>query len=425
MQTLLDVVVHLRSRSTGVRPRHFSLVDFGTDTVKAVVVQRERGGVRVLGYGFAPAEGRDLSGGRADVAALAAIADEALVAAEDQTETASQGKVVPDEALFCIPARLTRGECFTVRQTRPDMTVPIAARELKGMWERVERLARERLPLMGNDSVTWKPLALTPGAITLDGHHVTDPVGLKGRELSLSAFGVAVWPSVLRATEAVAGRLELALVNVVATPQSLASIVPQREAMVIEVGKQGTSLNLIQHDALLSTFWWSQGGEFFTRSLAETFRCSSEEAEALKRAYTDHALSAIDEDLVARSLVPPATVWLETLVAGLRQMAGNEVARRPVLADYEVGASRLPDQDDSLPAYIYLTGGGSLLPDLPRALISLEATPALNFRRPPEIESLGLRLGARAAGRPVLLDVPPHPVCDLLAPAISLVTCLE
>jgi cell division ATPase FtsA len=425
MRTLLDVVVHLRSRSTEVRPRHFSLIDFGTDTVKTVVVRRERGGVRVLGYGFAPAEGRDLSGGRADVAALAAIADEALVAAEDQTEAAGQGKVVPDEALFCIPARLTRGECFTVRQTRPDMTVPIAARELKGAWERVERLARERLPLMGNDNVTWKPLALTPGAITVDGHHVTDPVGLKGRELSLSAFGVAIWPSVLRATEAVAERLELALVDVVATPQSLASIVPQREAIVIEVGKQGTSLNLIQHDALLSTFWWPQGGEFFTRSLAEAFRCSLEEAEALKRAYTDHALSTVDEDLVARSLVTPTTAWLETLVAGLLQIAGSEVARRPVLTDYDVKNSRLPDQDDSLPAHIYLTGGGSLLPDLPRALISLEAIPALNFRRSLEIESLGLRLGVRVAGRPILLDVPPHPVCNLLAPAISLATCLE
>jgi cell division ATPase FtsA len=425
MRTLLDVVVHLRSRSTGVKPRHFSLVDFGTDTVKAAVVQRERGSVRVLGYGFAPAAGHDLSGGRADVAALAAIADEALVAAEDQTETAGQGKVVPDEALFCIPARLTRGECFTVRQTRLDVSVPIAARELKGTWERVERLARERLPLMGNDSVTWKPLALTPGAVTVDGHHVTDPVGLKGRELSLSAFGVAVWPSVLRAAEAVARRLELALVNVVATPQSLASIVPQREAIVIEVGKQGTSLNLIQHDALLSTFWWPQGGEFFTRSLAETFHCSPEEAEALKRAYTDHALSAADEDLVARSLVTPAMAWRETLVAGLRQMAGNEIAHRPVLTDYDVGTSRPSDQDDSLPARIYLTGGGSLLPDLPRALISLEATPALNFCRSLEIESLGLKLGVRSAGRPALLDVPPHPVCDLLAPAISLATCLE
>lgn len=425
MRTLLDVVARLQSRPTDARPQHFSLVDFGADTVKAVVVRREKVGVRVLGYGFAPAEGHDLSGGRADVAALAAVADEALVAAEDQTESVGQGKVVPDEALFGIPTRLTRGECFTVRQTRPDPAVPIATRELKSAWERVERLARERLPLLGDNSITWKPLAITPGVITVDAHHVTDPVGLKGRELSLSAFGVAVWPSVLRALEAVAERLELALVDVVATPQSLANIVPRREAILIDIGDQGTSLNLMRYDALLSTSWWAQGGGFFTRSLAEAFRCSPEEAEALKRAYTDHALSATDEDLVAQSLDTPVKAWLETLVTGLRQMARVELTRRPVLTSYETGTSSLPDEDVSLPAHIYLTGGGSLLPDLPRALISLGATPSLTFRRSPEIESLGPRLGLRATGRLTLLDVPPHPVSDLLASALSLASCLE
>jgi hypothetical protein len=430
MRTLLDAVVRLGSRSTETRPRHFSLIDFGADTVKAVVVRQERASVRVLGYGFAPAEGRGLSGGRADVAALAAVADEALVAAEDQTEAVGGGKVVPDDALFCIPASLTRGQSFTVRQTRAEPTVPIAARELKSTWERVERLARERLPLLSDDeagegpSVTWRPLALTPGPVAVDGHHVTDPVGLKGRELLLSAFGIAVWPSALRAAEAVAERLELALVSVVASPQSLASLVPRREALLISVGSQGTSLNLIEHDALVSTFWWSQGGEFFTRSLAQAFRCPPEEAEALKRAYTDNALSAEDEDLVTRSLAKPVAMWLETLVAGLRRMAG-ESARRPTLTGYRPKASMLPDGDDSLPGYIYLTGGGSLLPDLSRALLSLESIASPTFRRSLEVESLGRGLGTRAPGRPVLLDVPPHPVSDLLAPAMSLATSLE
>ena len=416
MRPLLDAVVGRRSRSPQARPRHFSLVDFGADTVKAVVVRREQTGARVLGYGFAPAAGRDLSGGRADVAALAAIADEALTAAEDQTETASQGKVVPDDALFCVPARLTRGECFTVRQTRLDPPTPIAARELKAAWERVERLARERLPLLGDNSVTWKPLSLTPGAVTVDGHYVTDAVGLKGRELSLSAFGVAVWPSVLRATEAVAERLELALVNVVATPQSLASVVPQREAILVNVGAQGTSLSLIWRDALVATHWWPQGGEFFTRSLVQAFGCSPEEAEALKRAYTDHALSVKDEGLVTRSLAAPVDAWLGTLAAALRQMATAEAARQPA------SAPLTPNHHEALPDRIYLTGGGSLLPDLSRALLSLASTTALSFRRSLEVESLGRRLGSRT---PVLLDVPPHPVSDLLAPAISLATCLE
>jgi cell division ATPase FtsA len=407
MRTLLDAVVRRRSRAPQARPRHFSLVDFGADTIKAVVIQRESTGARVLGYGFAPANGRDLSGGRADTAALAAIVDEALTAAEDQTETAGHGKVVPDDVLFCIPARLSRGECFTVRQARPDPSVPITAREMKAAWERLERLTREQLPARGDDNVTWKPLSITPGASCVDDHYVTDPLGMKGRELALSAFGMAVWPSALRAVEAIADRLELALVNVVPAPQALASSAPGRDAILINIGAKGTSLSLIRHDALLATHWWSQGGEFFTQGLVQAYGCPPDEAEALKRAYTDRALSAHDENLVAHSLAASMEGWLEALTAALRQMAAAQTAF---------------DRDEALPEHIYLTGGGSLLPDLTYALLSLASAPTLSFRRSPEVESLGRRLGSPS---PVLLDIPPHPVSDLLAPAISLATCLE
>ena len=418
MRRLLDAVVRLRSDPDSLKPRHFSLIDFGADTVKAVVVGKERRGARVLGYGFAPGEGHDLGGGRAEVAVLAAAADVALEAAEDQTETQGPGKVVPDETLFCIPARLTRGECFTVRQTRADPKTPIKAREMKSAWERVERLARERLPLLGDDG-SWKALALTPGAMTVDGHQVNDPVGLKGEELSVSAFGVAVWPSALRAAEAIAERLDLRLADVIATPQSLASVVPQREAILLNVGAEGTCLHLIQHNALVATSWWRQGGGFFTQSMAKAFRCSLVEAEALKRAYAGHALSERDHDLVARSLAEAVATWREALVVRLGQIVKGESLPQP--ADGPLN----PNHVGSLPGRLYLTGGGSLLPDLAQALRSLETMSALSFRRSLEIEALGPKLGAPTSGRPTLLDIPPHPLSDLLAQAMSLATCLE
>jgi cell division ATPase FtsA len=419
MRTLLDAVVRLRSSPASTKPRNFSLIDLGTDTVKAVVVCRVKKGARVLGYGFAPAEGHDLGGGRAEVAVLAAATDAALVAAEDQTGRLGPDKVVPDEALFCIPARLTRGECFTVRQTRVEPRVPIAPREVRSTWARVERLARERLPLMGDDDGSWKPLAITPGAITVDGHQVTDPVGLKGGELSLSAFGVAVWPSALRTVEAIAERLDVTLVDAVAAPQALASAVPQREGILLDIGAEGTSVHVIQNGALVATHWWRQGGAFFTGSLARTFRCPLDEAEALKRAYADQALSERDHDLVTRSLAEPVAAWREALIARLHRVVKEESTCRP--ANRPLNSNRT----GSLPGRIYLTGGGSLLPDLAQALGSLETTPTLRFRRSLEIESLGPRLGPQLSGQSVLLDVPPHPLSDLLATAMSLATCLE
>jgi cell division protein FtsA len=306
-----------------------------------------------------------------------------------------------------------------VRQTRSDPKAPIAAREIKTAWERAERLAREQLALLGEKDGNWKPLAITPGAMTVDGHQVTDPVGLKGKELSLSVFGMAVRPPALRGAKAIAERLDLALVDVVASPQSLASVVPQREAILLDIGAQGTSLHLIQHDARVATAWWPQGGAFFTLGLARAFRATMEEAEALKRAYSDGALSERDHGLVAGSLHKPVAEWREALSVRLGRMAQQEAGCRP-------GDSPLNSKPaGSLPGRIYLTGGGSLLPDLKTALSRLETTPALSFRRSLEIEALGPRLGFKTPGQVALIDVPPHPLSDLLAPAMSLATCLE
>jgi cell division ATPase FtsA len=222
-----------------------------------------------------------------------------------------------------------------------------------------------------------------------------------------------VWPSALRAAETVAQRLELTLANVVAAPQALATALPQREAILVDVGAQGTSLQLIQHDTLVSATWWPQGGGFFTQSLARTFRCPFQEAEALKRAYVEATLSTRDSDLVSQALAGPVAKWLETLIDRLRQA----LATQPTTLD-----ARRPG---ALPARIYLTGGGSLLPDLAQAIKSLETRPAVSFRQSLEISWLGSKLGARARGRTALLDIPPRPTSDLLAPAISLATCLE
>jgi len=92
---------------------------------------------------------------------------------------------------------------------------------------------------------------------------------------------------------------------------------------------------------LLSTFWWPQGGEFFTRSLAEAFRCSLEEAEALKRAYTDHALSTVDEDLVARSLGRSSRAF--EFPQGLLRAAATVLGRAEQL-DRLFGSLRVNDE---------------------------------------------------------------------------------
>ena len=420
MQTLLNTVRLGRVwRRPAMQPRYLSLVDFGSYQIKTAVVRREECGVRVLGYGMVSARGCGLRSGRNSLATLIEVTDQALIAAEDQTATGSRGKIVPDDAVFGVPTSLTRGQLFSVRQTRPDLTVPIAAREVKNLWERAERIAREQLSRRGREteSGAWRPLALTPGIMLVDGHQVTDPVGMRGRLLALS---------VLRTIEEIARRLELGLVEVVASVQSLAALVPQRDAILVDVGYQGTSLCLIRSGSLVATRWWAQGGHFFTEALARAFQCALEDAEALKRAYAQGALSSSDEQLVTRALAAPLSAWFESLIDELANMAeATEVAHQVPALEYDVDDTVPFQQEHALPSHIYLTGGGSWLPGLSHTLASIEGVPSLKFRRALELEALGQCLGMHLPGRPMLLDVPAYPLSDLIATTLSLVTCVR
>jgi cell division ATPase FtsA len=430
MRQLLDksalLVESVVGRMTGaslVGPDAISLVDFGADTVKVAVIRREDAGLRVLGTALTSSGGGDLSMGRASVAVLAEAAEKALSGAEDQTVVPGQEKVVPDKAVFCVPARLTKGQAFVVRHRRADPSVAIGQRELRGAWDRLEKMVKDRLPGLAEDGVDWRPLALTPGVMRIDGLQVSDPVGMKGRVVALEAFGIAVWPAVLRALEAVARRLELELIDVVAAPHSLAAVAPQRDAVLLDVGWSGTSINLVRHNSLASSHWWAQGGDFFTGRLAEAFRCSLEDAEALKRAHASDDLSASDMALVDRPLGAAMRIWRDSLVKRLGWMLAVD-ARSERGADSDASALVGNLQEDVLPGRFYITGGGSLLPGLVSTVRSVESEAGLSFARSVEVESLGSSLGTREGSMPVrLLDIPSHPLSDVLAPVISLAAC--
>jgi cell division ATPase FtsA len=409
-----------RTRHAAGPGRPVSLLDFGADTVKAAVVDRAGSDVRLLGYGFASAREADLSGGRTAVSALAAAADEALVAAEDRAALTVGCRVVPDDVLCCVPARFINGRLFTVRLARGHTSRPISEREVKAAWARLERLVRERLAEPEKGGLARKPLGLTRSSAAVDGHPVTDPVGLNGRTIAVSAFGVAVQAAVLRAIEAVAKRLEVTLLDVVAGPQALAALVPQRDALVVDVGHQGTSLSLVRGARLVATHWWPQGGELFTRSLADAFGCTMERAEALKRAHAGGILSAGDEVLVRQALSGPVGMWYDSLVGGLLWLTDRGSASlllsSPAEPDAAIGEPGL----DALPGRIYLTGGGSLLPDLVGAVRAVETAAVVHFGRAVEVESLGRVLGMRLPNQAQVLNAPTDSMTDLLAPVVSL-----
>lgn len=372
------------------RPIAFSLVDIGRDTVKAIVVlaKPDTGELQVIGSGLTKTGGHDITGGRIEAAAVTAPVNSALTKAEDSTEITFGQKIVPDDVVFALAGRATVGRLFTVQQIRPKPTEPISVKELANLRVRAERLVRQGLANLPVEGGHWQALAVTDAGVRLDGHLVFDGVGLTGREITLSVFGVAAQAGALRALQVLANRLDLTITNVVAASQALAAVTPQTEAIILDVGLSGTDICLIRDNALVATGTIPFGGSFFTQALAQAQGIDLEEAEKLKEIFTAGALPQPETERIEAHLAGPRHRWYQAVL------------------DCLTGLSL----DKPLPKNIYLIGGGSLLSGLDKLLRTNPAP----FERAPEVTRLGY------SGLPAVKDLTNGLDYNLFTLALSL-----
>lgn len=371
-------------------PKAYSLIDVGRDTVKAIVVlmKPENGGLQIIGHGRAETGGHDITGGRIKAGVVTHPVNTALIQAEDSTERFFGQKIVPDDVIFALAGRATTGKLFTVKQNRPKPKEAISEKELNQLEIRVERLVKQGLTTATTDGGQWQPLAVTDAGLRLDNHLVLDGIGLTGQELSLSLFGVAGQAGALRALEVLANRLDLALANIIAAPQALASLAPHTESIILDIGFSGTDICLIRNNVLVAADWVPFGGHFFRHGLAQAMNIEPAAAKELIHALTGGRLASRE---VAK---------VETFLMLLRQRWYEAVME--VLAEFSY--------DIPLPRRIYLTGGGSLLPGFDK-LLRTDPDP---FDSAPEVSRL---LGQSLPG---IKDVTEALDYNLFALAISL-----
>lgn len=326
--------------------------------------------IRVLGHGLAEAHGKDIAGGRAQAAALADVTNRALQAAEDATEAAIGRKVVPDDAVFLLPSRALAGTTATASRRRPPRSDAITANELDALWEKAVQKTRQRLQTLPDTGTDWVIQNITQTELRLDGKLVSDPVGLRGRNLSLGAYGVICHPATIRGIEQLAERLDLNIYRLVPTPQALATLITDSDALVFDVGAGGTDCLRVHHSALVNMERVLFGGNFFSRHLSNQFKCDLADAEALKIAFGTDALVENDVRLVRRGLEEPLMRWATEVVSAVNRL--------------------LPPADSPLlPSHLYFTGGSAILPGLKNMLLYALKDAGRTFENPPQIANLG------------------------------------
>jgi cell division protein FtsA len=355
-----------KNKEANDKPSFRSVIDLGTEYVKALVVEVEEGRAVIIGQGVARHKRSYASDGAiGDLETVTATCDRALRQAEDMTEKVYGRKVVPDQAVMGVPSRLVRGAAYTVKQQRSSPSRPVSQRELPQLLQRVQRLALQQL----SQELASQELALVDNSITeiaIDGHGVTDPMGFRGKNLAVTVFNAIALRESLDGLRGIAEGLELESPLLVSESQVVASFLKGSEVIGLDVGGRGTEIFWSRNGGLLVSRTMPLGGRAISQRLAEGLHLSLQEAETLKLSYSRNQISETIPASVGEALGGAVMLWLAEVERQLMALAGGR----------------------DLPHCIYLWGGGSELPELVEAAKTFPWMRELPFARCPEVDVL-------------------------------------
>ncbi|HEY6378095.1 MAG TPA: cell division FtsA domain-containing protein [Candidatus Dormibacteraeota bacterium] len=350
---------------------HYTVIDIGTEVVKALVVKREGDQGIVIGAGRVRQALSDMQAGAvADIQAVIDNCDRALTEAEDMCH------MVPGQAVIGIAGEQIKGFSTSVSVPRQQPQSRITQAEVAQSLQVVQRRAlREAVRQMSQElGVSEVNVKLVHSAITsvhVDGYAVSNPLDFQGRVLDVSVFNTFAPMTHVGALQTIAQQLDLELLATVAEPYAMARACASDEVyefggILVDVGGGTTDIALVRNGGIEATRMFALGGRAFTRRVAADLEMTLEEAEQFKIAHGEGRLPADQAALAHNAVTPNAEVLAQGVALALEEMAQGEM----------------------LPPSIYLGGGGAALPEISQQLDLLEWTEYLPFGRHPSVRTL-------------------------------------
>lgn len=317
-----------------------SLIDMGTASVKVLIAEVRKGQVHIWGHGQAALEGGYGPAGEiVDLGAVTTACDEALSVAEEMTRHSCGHKIVPDQSVWSVPTWLCQGQTFAFQQRRSRPTKRIARREWHALQERLNRFVAH-LPGTPVDVIS---------STQVEGHTVTDAIGLQGEALALQALVVSTESDVLATLQKVAAALELDPPVFVSQARAAAAGLSYNarwgtsivmDGVILDIGRWGTGIVVARLGQPAGSIWASLGGQSFYRTLVNGFGLAPSRLPDFCRAYAAGQLAPETAAAADAVLVDPVSRWLDLVAEQLATLA-----------------TEMP-----LPHQIYLAGGVSQLP---------------------------------------------------------------
>ncbi|MGI8847901.1 MAG: cell division FtsA domain-containing protein [Candidatus Dormibacteria bacterium] len=351
---------------------HFTVIDIGTEFVKALVVKREDQNGIVVGVGKVRQSLSDMHAGAvADIQGVIENCDKALTEAEDMCGA------IPGQAVMGIAGEQVRGFSTTMTMTRPNPQARITQADLATALQAVQRRAmkeavRQMSSELGVSEVNVKLVHSTITAVHIDGYAVTNPLDFSGNVIEITVFNTFAPLTHIGALQTIAQELDLDLVATVAEPYAMArgcatEDVYEFGGIFVDIGGGTTDVAVVRRGGIEATRMFALGGRSFTKRLASELDMNLEDAEKFKLAHTDGRLAAEQNAIAHRTVEPTAEVLAQGVALTLEELAGRE----------------------QLPPALYLAGGGASLPEVSEQLAAVDWTESLPFSRQPTIKVLG------------------------------------
>ena len=248
----------------------------------------------------------------------------------------------------------------------------------KSQWRAFDDLRKREAEECG---LAETEIKLVDGLITnvkIDGYRVSDPIGFEGKEITLTIFNIytsLIYLDLLRRLKKALGveivasipaffAVENALAENVFKTANLSEV----SGIFIDCGVGATDVVVSHQEIIEGPKTICFGGRTFTRRLASQLQLKDEDAERLKKKYSEDQVSSLVKRKMAEILASSLKMWLGGVGATLKSFSFLS----------------------SFPSLILVTGGGGIPILLKKALESRGWQEGLNFLQATRVKVLKL-----------------------------------
>jgi cell division protein FtsA len=355
-------------------------LDIGTESVRAAIFDMEEGEKNKLkavvrgvgGMTMAASEGKENF-----------IAEVVEVCRLVKKEAENMAGVEVNRAIIGMTGQSLKCSTALVSYDRKNASEIINLSEIKNIiqksqWRAFDDLRKREAKECGLSETEIK---LVDGLITnvkVDGYRVSDPIGFEGKEITLTIFNIYTslfYLDLLRRLKKTLGieivasipaffAIENALAENVFKTINLSEI----SGIFIDCGVSATDVVISHQEIIEGPKTICFGGRTFTRRLSSQLQLKDEDAERLKKKYSENQVSSLVKRKIAEILTPSLKMWLDGIKATLQEFSFL----------------------DSFPLLILIVEGGGISSLLKRALESQEWQEGLNLSRGIKVKVLRL-----------------------------------